>query len=277
MGTIDRFRVIGFRVGHVVAAFASCPNNWRFESGERGNAPISRRSPNAFRHRTIALGLLFVSVVLSTACGDKISSRDSDTVNGLSGMPKVTRGMTPALDAEVAVIETADFGRIVIELYPNIAPGMVARFKQLIKDGFYNGTTFHRVNPDSGLIQGGDPLSMDDDPTNDGMGDSNYPNVTAEFNDIPYERGTVGAARRGPNGADLTEEKAWDTANCQFFITLKRTSAFDQSYTVFGKVIDGISNADVIAGAPVGVGTERPQVNIVIKSVTLQPRSNFVK
>src|SRR5882762_1434520 len=110
---------------------------------------------------------------------------------------KVTKGVKPQPDQEVAVIETANFGTIVIELYPNLAPKMVGRFKQLIDEGFYNGTTFHRIDPALGIIQGGDPLSKDNDPANDGTGDSKYPNVPGEFSDIPYERGTVGAARKG--------------------------------------------------------------------------------
>jgi len=72
------------------------------------------------------------------------------------------------------------------------------------------------------LIQGGDALSKDNDPANDGSGESPYGNVPGEFSDIPFDRGTVGAARRGAspefNGrAAVTEEQARDTANCQFF------------------------------------------------------------
>jgi cyclophilin family peptidyl-prolyl cis-trans isomerase len=185
----------------------------------------------------------------------------------------VKKGVKPQADAEVAVIDT-DYGKIVIELYPNIAPKMVDRFKQLIREGFYNGTTFHRINPELGIIQGGDPNSKDNDPSNDGAGNSPYPNVPAEFSDIPYDRGIVGAARMG-GGLGMTEDQANDTANCQFYITLKRVPDFDNRYTVFGKVIEGINDADIIAGAPTESGTERPADKIVIKSMTLQPRSNF--
>jgi len=181
----------------------------------------------------------------------------------------------------VAVIEMENptYGKIVIELYPNIAPKMVERFKQLIKEGFYNGTAFHRISPQLGIIQGGDPLSKDDNPYNDGGGDSPYPDVPGEFSDIPYERGTVGAARQGANpDFDLTEEQARNTGNCQFYITLKRVPGFDENYTVFGRVIEGINNADVIAGAPVEPPNARrreasqPSEKIVVKSITLQPR-----
>ena len=98
-----------------------------------------------------------------------------------------------------------------------------------------------------------------------GTGNSPYPNVPAEFSDIPYERGTLGAARTN----DI------NTANCQWFITLKKQPAFDKKYTVFGRVIDGINNADVFMHAPTVQGTERPSDKVLIKSVTLQPRTNF--
>jgi len=220
---------------------------------------------------------LVAVLVLSSCSGSKTIGQDSDGPKDESEAIKarVHRGVKPEPDAEVAVIETGSFGNIVIELYPNIAPSMVNRFKQLIKEGFYNGTTFHRVDPRLGIIQGGDPLSKDSNPLNDGMGDSSYPNVPAELSDLPYERGTVGAARKGAAGG-LTELQALDTANCQFYITLKRQSAFDEKYTVFGRVLEGINNADIIAGAPVENRSDRPSDRIVVKSITLQPRAQFV-
>ena len=227
--------------------------------------------------RYVAWAVYALCVTLAlflVACGDNQNlSKDSDAGEETDAAldARVKKGVKPEPDAEVAVIETADFGRIVIELYPNVAPGMVARFKQLIKEGFYNGTAFHRIDPDLGIIQGGDPLSKDNDPMNDGAGDSPYPNVPAEFSDLPYERAIVGAARKG-GGPGMSEEQAWDSANCQFYIMLKRQPAFDRKYTVFGRVIEGMNNVDIIAGAPVEPGTERPADKIVVKSVTLQTR-----
>lgn len=217
--------------------------------------------------------LCIMLMVFITGCGSKSSSNSSNP------SANIKKGVKPVADSEVAVIEMDNpaYGKIVIELYSNIAPKMVERFKQLIKEGFYNGTTFHRIDPQLGIIQGGDPLSKDDNPDNDGTGDSPYPNVPGEFSDIPYERGIVGAARKGANPRfDLSEEDARNTANCQFYITLKRVPAFDGNYTVFGRVIEGISNADVIAGAPVdparpGMEATHPAEKIVIKSITLQP------
>jgi peptidylprolyl isomerase len=142
---------------------------------------------------------------------------------------------------------------------------MVERFKKLINEHFYDGTAVHRVDASLGIIQGGDPLTKGNNPAVYGTGNSPYPNVPAEFSDILYERGTVGAARtQDVNGA-----------NCQWFITLKKQPAFDKKYTVFGRVIDGINNAEVIMHAPTGEGASRPSDKVVIKSVTLQPRSKF--
>ena len=238
------------------------------------------------RKRSIKRAILCFSLIaplgLVGCANKKMAVKDFDTANKPAATDAdVKRGVKPIPDAEVAVIETADFGPIVIELYPNVAPKFVARFKKLIADGFYNGTTFHRVDPSLGLIQGGDPLSKDNDPSNDGTGDSHEPNLPAEFSDIPFERGSVGAARRGAAPAgnsqpELSEEQARDTANCQFFITLNPQPDFDEDYTLFGRVIQGINNADVIMRAPSEEETERPNERIVIKSITLQPRSKFV-
>jgi cyclophilin family peptidyl-prolyl cis-trans isomerase len=233
----------------------------------------------------LSLSLCLTLLLLLAACGGgdkqeaaKDSEFDETNVLGIDEA-RIKKGVNPVADAEAAVIET-NYGKIVIELYPNIAPQMVERFKQLIKEGFYNGTTFHRINANVGLIQGGDPLSKDDDPENDGGGDSPYPNVPGEFSDLPYDRGTVGAARKSETPAfdghpALSKAQALDSANCQFYITLKRIPEYDKGYTVFGRVIEGIHNADIIAGAPVEDGTEQPSDKIIMKSVTLQPRSNF--
>ena|ERR1700730_416968 len=237
-----------------------------------------RRSNNS----VVLVFSLIAQLGLVGCANKKMAVKDFDATNKPSATEaSVKTGIKPIPDAQVAVIETADFGTIVIELYPNVAPKFVERFKNLIADGFYNGTTFHRVDPSLGLIQGGDPLSKDNNPSNDGTGDSQEPNLPAEFSDIPFERGSVGAARRGAapagNGQPaLSEEQARDTANCQFFITLNPQPDFDEDYTLFGRVIQGINNAEVIMRAPSEEETERPNEKIVIKSITLQPRSKFV-
>jgi peptidyl-prolyl cis-trans isomerase B (cyclophilin B) len=214
------------------------------------------------RLKSVLYVFALLALALAAACnkGDEKAAKDAD------GAPAaVKKGVKPEPDAQAAVIET-DYGRIVIELYPNVAPQMVERFKSLAAQKFYDGTAIHRIDPELGIIQGGDPNSKDAVPENDGMGSSGQPNLPAEFSDILYERGTVGAARAQDE----------NSANCQFYVTLKRQPAFDNRYTVFGRVIEGIGNADIIAGAPLAEGTQdRPAERITVKSVTLAPRSNF--
>lgn len=174
--------------------------------------------------------------------------------------PEIKKGVAPVADNEVAVIEMEEsvYGKFTIELYSNIAPQMVSRFKELAREGFYDGTAIHRIN--QAVIQGGDPLSKDDNPKNDGTGNSKKPNIPAEFSDILYDSGIVGAART----TDV------NTQNCQFFVTLKRTPEFDQKYTIFGKVVEGMNNIRTIAGVP--RDGERPIESVKIKSITIQPR-----
>ncbi len=198
-------------------------------------------------------------ILLLSICLFFIACNKTDP--SVTGKANIKRGVKPIPDKEVAVIQMeneAAYGRIVIELYPNIAPKMVERFKELAREGFYDGTTFHRVNPY--VIQGGDPLSKDSDPSNDGTGKSNKPNVPAEFSDIPFDTGIVGAARsQDPN-----------SANSQFFITLKREPSFDEKYTVFGKVIEGMNNVRIIAAVP--RDGERPLEPVRIKSIRIETR-----
>ncbi|MGI9107163.1 MAG: peptidylprolyl isomerase [Pyrinomonadaceae bacterium] len=220
---------------------------------------------NHYSGRWVTVSLCLSLALFAVSCG-QTGSNNSNASADEAAEANVKSGVKPEADTQAAVIET-DYGRIVVELYPNLAPQMVGRFKKLAGEGFYNGTAIHRIDPDLGIIQGGDPNSKDNNPLNDGMGSSPEPNLPAEFSDIPYERGTVGAARA----------QSIDSANCQFYITLKRQSAFDKQYTVFGRVIEGISNADIISNAPVTEGRDQPADKVLVKSITLQPRANFQK
>ena len=119
-------------------------------------------------------------------------------------------------------------GRITIELFPEAAPKMVERFKTLTKQGFYNGLKFHRV------ITGF--MAQTGDPTGTGTGGSKLPNVKAEFNKMPFKRGTLGAARTNDP----------DTANSQFFICFEAASHLNGQYTAFGQVTEGMQLVDRI-------------------------------
>ena len=118
-------------------------------------------------------------------------------------------------------------GRVVIELRPDIAPNHVARVKELVRKGFYDGLTFHRVIADF-MAQTGDPKG-------DGTGGSGQ-RIKAEFNDAHFVRGTLGMARSAnPNSADS-----------QFFICFKPANFLDGQYTVFGQVVEGMEFVDNI-------------------------------
>lgn len=211
--------------------------------------------------------LCLCGVLFGVAGCDQKPTETANANVGAVDKSRVKRGVKPEPDAEVAVLET-EYGRIVIELYPNIAPKMVERYKQLVREGFYNDTTFHRIDTKYGIIQGGDSLSKDNDPANDGTGDSPYPNVPAELSDIPFDTSIVGAAR----------SQDFDSANSQFYIQVKPFPDFNEQYTVFGRVIQGLDNARIIMTAPVEAGREdRPAEPVRITRATLASRAEFAR
>jgi peptidylprolyl isomerase len=182
--------------------------------------------------------------------------------NSRSASPEVKKGVSPVADPEAVLIEMEEpaYGSIKIELYSNLAPQMVARFKELARKGYYDGIIFHRVN--GSVIQAGDSNTKPGaQPNPVKEGDSGLPDVVAEFSDVPYDTAIVGAARLG---SDVNSQ------NSQFFITLKREPAFDGKYTVFGKVIEGMNNVRTIAGAP--RDGEKPKEPIRIKKASVVPR-----
>jgi peptidylprolyl isomerase len=142
----------------------------------------------------------------------------------------------PAADpANVLVLELKS-GKVSIAMRPDLAPKHVERVKLLAKEGFYNGLKFHRVI-DGFMAQTGDP-------TGTGSGGSKYPNLPAEFTNTAFERGTIGAARTGdPN-----------SANSQFFITFKQTAHLNGQYTVWGRVIEGMTAVDAVKKGEDGSG-----------------------
>ncbi len=138
-------------------------------------------------------------------------------------------GTALAADPDNTVYLDLKSGRVTIELRPDLAPKHVERFKKLIKEGFYNGLTFHRVITGF-MAQTGDPLG-------DGTGGSDYPDLPAEFtNAESFDRGTLGMARsQDPN-----------SANSQFFIMFEAAPHLNGQYTIFGKVVDGMELVDQI-------------------------------
>ena len=136
-----------------------------------------------------------------------------------------------------AVIETK-FGNIELEFYPEKAPNHVDNFITLSKEGYYDGTIFHRVIPGF-MIQGGDPNTKGSDKSSYGMGGPDH-RVAAEFNNIKHERGILSMARsQDPN-----------SAGSQFFIVVKDSFFLDGQYSAFGKVTSGMEVADQIVNLP---------------------------
>ncbi|MBN2011087.1 peptidylprolyl isomerase [candidate division KSB1 bacterium] len=159
----------------------------------------------------------------------------------------------PVTDDEKAVIKTT-MGTIELEFFAEKAPNHCANFKKLANAGFYDGTTFHRVVPGF-VIQGGDILTRDDNPANDGTGDAGY-KLNAEFNDIHHDRGIISTAR----GRDI------NSAGTQFFICVSPKYHLDGQYTVFARVTKGMDIVDKIVGVERD-SHDRPKVDVVMEEV----------
>ena len=139
----------------------------------------------------------------------------------------ITTGKGYAMDKENTLYLDLDYGRVVIELDPAVAPNHVARIKELARQGFYDGIKFHRVIPGC--------MAQTGDPTGTGMGGSGK-KLKAEFNNTPHVRGTVSMARAMDP----------DSADSQFFICFDDARFLDGKYTAFGKVTNGMEYVDKI-------------------------------
>jgi len=154
------------------------------------------------------------------------------------------------------VIIKTDFGSIKFSLLPDIAPETVRNFFTLTKNGFYDGTLFHRVIPGF-MIQGGDPNTKNPDKSMWGQGGPGY-NLKAEFNSRSHLRGIVSMAR-------ATDP---DSAGSQFFIVTSDSTFLDKQYTVFGEVVGGIEVADKIVNLPRD-GNDCPEQEVKMLEVTI--------
>ena len=131
--------------------------------------------------------------------------------------------------ADHLFLQLSSGGTVEIVLRPDLAPHHVERIQALVRRGFYTGLTFHRVISDF-MAQGGDPKGT-------GEGGSDLPDLKAEFTNVPFMRGTFGAARASSP----------DSANSQFFIMYGRKQDLDNNYTVMGRVVAGMDAVDGIA------------------------------
>jgi cyclophilin family peptidyl-prolyl cis-trans isomerase len=174
---------------------------------------------------------------------------------------------------EVAVLET-NYGKIVFDFLPDIAPRHVAHFKKLVREGFYDGTKFFKIvrDPRGGGaigVQGGDPNTISGDPSTWGRGQPGQEKIKAEFSSTyKHDRGTVSAAR---------SENDPDSANSQFVICVVRDSTLDGRYSAFARVIEGMNVVDAMTHAPVYKRTERPVDPVVVQRVYLTTRADALK
>lgn len=188
----------------------------------------------------LLLTLLFSFGAFS--CGEKGEDNSrgeiSEAAVDLKGINFNTEGNQTAMEKyetenPVVAIYVKDYGVIVVELYPEIAPNTVNNFLSLVTKGFYDDNTIHRMQPGF-VIQGGDPLG-------NGTGGPGY-SIKGEFtengfkNDLLHEKGVISMARGKPN----------DSAGCQFFIMLDASPGLDGKYASFGKVIDGFDVCEEI-------------------------------
>jgi peptidyl-prolyl cis-trans isomerase B (cyclophilin B) len=141
------------------------------------------------------------------------------------------------MEQTTATIETK-FGEITLKFFPEVAPNHVNSFIELAKDGFYDGTTFHRIVPGF-VIQGGDPNTKSDDKSRHGMGGPGF-TLKAEFSKLPHKRGSLSMARAAnPH-----------SAGSQFFICVADAPFLDGEYTIFGEVVEGMDVVDKIVSQP---------------------------
>lgn len=151
-------------------------------------------------------------------------------------------------------------GRVVVQLYPSVAPNHVERVKQLARAGFYDGVKFHRVI-DGFMAQTGDPTAT-------GQGGSELPDLKAEFNPMPHLRGTLSMARA----------QSPDSANSQFFIMFLPRFSLDRNYTAFGRVVSGMQYVDAIQrGEPPAVMSRMVQVSVAADNKPMPPASALVE
>jgi len=140
-------------------------------------------------------------------------------------MPAMSKPTKDQSESENLLHMELERGSVVIEMRPDLAPKHVARIKELVREGFYDGLTFHRVI-EGFMAQGGDP-------DGDGTGGSGT-NIDAEFSDEPHVRGSVSMARSGHP----------DSADSQFFIVFEPAAWLDGEYTIWGQVVEGMEHVD---------------------------------
>ncbi|TMQ73454.1 MAG: peptidylprolyl isomerase [Candidatus Eisenbacteria bacterium] len=208
------------------------------------------------------------ALLIATAAGAQAAATHTPST-------KPAKATAQATGPQVAVLETAQ-GTIVVKLDEKDAPKTTANFKKLVREKFFDGTYFHRVIPGF-MIQGGDPNTKDEDPSNDGIGGPGY-TVPAEIK-LVHVRGAVATARIGDQANPSRASNG-----SQFFIDVKDQPSLDAGgYTVFGHVISGMDAVDKIVAlgsdpsTPRGAAGPNPGKKALVLHATLEPLSKWEK
>lgn len=192
----------------------------------------------------LAASVLMMFAAPAFAQGGKAPKKVAEPLKGVGAeeINSMLPAMLPPDPAETWVLDLSTGGRVLVRMRPDAAPKMVERIKVLTRRHFYDGLSFHRVVDDPYY------MAQSGDPKGNGTGDSDLPNVPAEFSNLPHVRGTVAAARRGAPDNATPEQKAdaENSANSQFYIMMSPKLAFDHDYTVFGRVVSGMEWVDKI-------------------------------
>lgn len=146
----------------------------------------------------------------------------------MAGPSNLAGALAQVSEENILLLDLSTGGRVKIVMRPDVAPKHVERIKTLVREGFYDGTLFHRVI-ENFMAQGGDPTAT-------GQGGSKLPDLKAEFNDLPHVRGAVAMARA----------QSEDSANSQFYIVLMPVLRLDRTYTIWGRVVEGMKYVDAI-------------------------------
>lgn len=207
------------------------------------------------------LNILVISILLfCTGCSN---NKNSENLLGIDFNVDSNETTLNNYDTEnpVVAMEISGYGAIVIELYPKVAPNTVNNFIYLVKHGFYDNNSFHRLVPGF-VLQGGDPKG-------DGTGGPGY-TIKGEFtnnrftNTLKHTKGIVSMARSTAN----------DSAGSQFFIMLDTATNLDNNYAAFGKVIDGMDVIDKIANIEIVSNNETGKLkkNLTIKKALVDTK-----
>ena len=218
-----------------------------------GNSPrdFGRRIWKGLRPMKALLSICLMSLVLGVA-----------PVNAADTNKTEVKPEAKAAVKEVAVIKTSE-GEMVVEFWSDVAPKTVENFKTLAKQGFYDGTCFHRVIKGF-MIQGGDPLTKDaSKEAMWGTGDPGY-KIKAEFNNRSHTRGVLSMARSNDP----------DSAGSQFFICDGAPTFLDHQYTAFGKLIKGDDVLTKIANTPTHP-PDRPNTRMNVESIKIVPADSI--